>query len=56
MRDVAGGPFPTASGCPTFAAPGGPLAFTGAHGVLPIASFALALVAGGLVLILAAAS
>lgn len=52
MRDVAGGPFPTASGCPSFAAPGGPLAFTGAQGILPVAVFALALVAGGLVLIL----
>jgi LPXTG-motif cell wall-anchored protein len=52
MRDVAGGPFPTASGCPSFAAPSGPLAFTGAQGILPVAVLALALVAGGLVLIL----
>lgn len=50
MRDAAGGPFPTASGCPNVA--GGPLAFTGITSVLPIASFALALVAGGLVLVL----
>ena len=52
-RRLAGGPFPTASGCPSFAAPpSGPLAFTGAQSVLPIAAFALALVAGGLALIL----
>ena len=52
MRDAAGGAFPNVSGCPAFAAPSGPLAFTGAQSVLPIAAFALALVAGGLVLIL----
>ena len=52
MRDLAGGPFPTASGCPAFAAPSGPLAFTGAHGVMPIAAFAIALVSGGLVVVL----
>ena len=47
MRDAAGGAFPNVSGCPAFAAPSEPLAFTGAQSVLPIAAFALALVAGG---------
>lgn len=50
MRDAAGGPFPTASGCPNLSS--GPLAFTGVQAVLPAFAFAIALVAGGIILVL----